>query len=241
MEQVKILLDLQEIMTRARTVEEQKRRVPLEVADLKGLFEEREAAFLAARQEFEGVRQQRRDLEREIEEESDKVEKAKAKLMGIKTNKEYYAMLKEIEQTKRLNTEREEALLALMARHEEAEKRMNECKAELDEVSGRYHEQMVDIDARMASYDREIAAINADRQRKGASLDKSLLRRFELIFERRSGVAIASAQQCACSGCHMNLSPQLYNMLQRGDKLYVCPNCNRLLYYSEECEGSEAG
>ena len=48
MEQVKILLDLQEIMTRVRAIEDEKRKVPLEVADLKGLFEEREAASLAA-------------------------------------------------------------------------------------------------------------------------------------------------------------------------------------------------
>jgi predicted nucleic acid-binding Zn-ribbon protein len=241
MEQVKVLLDLQEIMTRMRAIEDEKRKVPLKVADLKALFDEREAAFLAASQEFEALRQQRRDQEREIEEERDKVEKAKAKLMGIKTNKEYYAMLKEIEQTKRLNTEREEALLALMARFEESEKRLAESKAEFEEVEGRYRTQMVDIDARVASFDQEIAGVNAEKQRVGGMLEGGLLRRFELIFERREGLAIASAHNCSCSGCHMNLSPQLYNMLQREDKLYACPNCNRLLYYSEAEGGAEAG
>jgi predicted nucleic acid-binding Zn-ribbon protein len=241
MEQVKILLDLQEIMTRVRAIEEEKRKVPLEVADLKGLFDEREAASLAAGQEFETVRNQRRELEREIEEERDKVEKAKAKLMGIKTNKEYYAMLKEIEQTKRLNTEREESLLALMTRYEETEKRAADCKAELDEVDGKYRTRMVDVDARIAAFDQEIARIASEKQRVGASIDKGLLRRFELIFERREGLAIAAARNCSCSGCHMNLSPQLYNMLQREDKLYACPNCNRLLYYAEEQDGAEAG
>ena len=42
MEQVKVLIDLQQILTRARTVETEKNKVPLEVADLKSLFEERE-------------------------------------------------------------------------------------------------------------------------------------------------------------------------------------------------------
>ncbi len=53
MEQVRVLIDLQEILTRARAVEAQKNKVPLEVADLKSLFEEREAKFLSSRQEFE--------------------------------------------------------------------------------------------------------------------------------------------------------------------------------------------
>src|SRR4030066_286098 len=42
MEQIKILVGLQEIMIQARMVETEKRKVPLEVADLKALFEERE-------------------------------------------------------------------------------------------------------------------------------------------------------------------------------------------------------
>ncbi|MBI5905450.1 MAG: hypothetical protein HZB86_07850, partial [Deltaproteobacteria bacterium] len=123
MDQVKSLIDLQEVMSQARRLEEEKQRIPLEVADLKSLFEEREAKFLAADQEYETLRTQRRDKEREIEEERDKVERAKAKLMSIKTNKEYYAMLKEIEGTRRTNAAREEELLALLSRYEEAEKR----------------------------------------------------------------------------------------------------------------------
>ena len=66
MEQVKLLIDLQEVMGRARRLDEEKQKIPLEVADLKSLFEEREAAFLAAEQEFETLKQQRRDPKRRI-------------------------------------------------------------------------------------------------------------------------------------------------------------------------------
>src|SRR5659263_534009 len=85
----------------------------------KSLFEEREASFLAVEQEFETLKQQRREKERELEEERDKVERAKAKLMSIKTNKEYYAMLKEIEGTRRTNAAREEELLSILVRYED--------------------------------------------------------------------------------------------------------------------------
>src|SRR5512145_185619 len=161
MEQVKILIDLQEIMVQARRLDEEKQKIPLEVADLKSLFEEREASFLAAEQEFETLKQQRREKEREIEEERDKVERAKAKLMSIKTNKEYYAMLKEIEQTKRANSMREDELLAILSRYEEAEKRLAGSKAEVDDVGARYRERMVEIEARMASFDKDISALDA--------------------------------------------------------------------------------
>jgi hypothetical protein len=237
MEQIKILIDLQEIMTRSRTVETEKRKVPLEVADLKALFEEREARFLSAQQEFEQLKKDRREKEREIEEERDRVERAKAKLMSIKTNKEYYAMLKEIEGTKRANTAREDELLAILARYEEAEKRLAEFKAEVDEVSGQYRERMVDVEAKMASFDKDIALLTAKKTEVASRIDAGLARRFEMIFDRRDGIAIVPARNQSCTGCHMNLSPQLFNLLQRDDRIHTCPNCNRILYYELPQEG----
>jgi predicted nucleic acid-binding Zn-ribbon protein len=239
MEQVKALIDLQEAMSQAKRLEEEKQKIPLEVADLKSLFEEREASYLAANLEFETLRQQRREKEREIEEERDKVERAKAKLMSIKTNKEYYAMLKEIEGTRRSNSAREEELLDLLSRFEESEKRLAERKAELDDVSGKYRERMVDVEARMGSFDEDIGKFVTRKRQVASKLDAGLVRRFEMIFERRDGLAIIAARNYSCTGCHMNIAPQLFNKLQREDRIHTCPNCNRILYY--ESTEKEAG
>lgn len=239
MEQVKTLIDLQEVMSEAKRLEDEKQRIPLEVADLKSLFEERESSFLSANQEFESLRQQRREKEREIEEERDKVERAKAKLMSIKTNKEYYAMLKEIEGTRRSNSAREEELLALLSRYEEAEKRLAERKAELDEVAGKYRERMLDVEVRMSSFDDDIGKILTRKRQVASKLEPGLVRRFEMIFERRDGLAIIAARNYSCTGCHMNIAPQLFNMLQREDRIHTCPNCNRILYF--EAAEKEAG
>ncbi len=230
MNNVKVLLALQEIMSQSRMVEREKQKIPLEVADLKSLFEERETKFLAAKQEFEQLQKEKREKEREIEEERDKVEKAKAKLMSIKTNKEYYAMLKEIEGTKRTNSAREEELLSILARYEEVEKRMAELSGEVEELGARYRERMVDIEARMGRFDKDISQLLAKKTEMAAGLDAGLARRFEMIFARRDGIAIVPARNQACTGCHMNISPQLFNLLQREDRIYSCPNCNRIIY-----------
>jgi hypothetical protein len=240
MEQVKFLIDLQDVMSQAKRLEDEKQLIPLEVADLKSLFEEREAAFLAADREFETLKAQRREKERELEEERDKVEGAKAKLMSIKTNKEYYAMLKEIEGTRRTNAAREEELLSLLTKYEESEKRLAERKAELDDVTGKYRERMVDIEARMGSFDEDIGKILDRKRQVSSKLEAALVRRFEMIFNRRNGLAIIAARNYACTGCHMNISPQLFNLLQREDKIYACPNCSRILFY-EEPEGEASG
>jgi predicted nucleic acid-binding Zn-ribbon protein len=227
-------------MSQARRLEDEKQKIPLEVADLKSLFEEREARYLATEQEFEALRNQRREKEREIEEERDKVERAKAKLMSIKTNKEYYAMLKEIEGTRRSNAAREEELLALLVRYEETEKRLAEQKAELDEVSAKYRERMVEVEARMGSFDGDIGKFLARKKQVSSGLEPGLARRFEMIFERRDGLAVVAAKNYSCTGCHMNIAPQLFNLLQREDRIHTCPNCNRVVYF-EATETEAAG
>ena len=236
MEQIKCLLDLQKAMSEAKRLDDEKQRIPLEAADLKDLFEEKKALYLAAEEEFKALKALRLEKEREIEEEQDKVEKAKAKLMSIKTNKEYYAMLKEIDGTKRINTAREDDLLSLLSRYEESEKLLAVAKTELDAVEGEYREAMTGIEARMSSFDAEIEKILARKREIASKLDKGLVSRFETIFQRREGVAVAAAINYSCVGCNMNISPQLFNMLQREDRIHTCPNCNRILYFDPQAD-----
>ena len=62
-------------------------------------------------------------------------------------------------------------------------------------------------------------------------LKPDVRRRYEMIKVRRNGVAVVSARSAICSGCNMNLPPQLFNELQRSDELIYCPNCNRIIYW----------
>jgi predicted nucleic acid-binding Zn-ribbon protein len=240
MDQVKVLIDLQAVMGEMGLLEKEKAAIPLEVADLKSERDAREAEARAAVEEFERLKEERREKEREVEEERAKAEKAKEKLMAIKTQKEYVAMLKEIEQTRRGNAEREEQLLAIMQRYEEATSRLDACNVAFAEADGRYRERMVDVEARMASFDGDISRLDARKRDVAKAIPVPLLRRFETIFERREGRAIVAARNSSCTGCHMNLSPQLFNMLRRNDKIHTCPNCSRILFYEEvPAEGEE--
>jgi predicted nucleic acid-binding Zn-ribbon protein len=62
-----------------------------------------------------------------------------------------------------------------------------------------------------------------------------LLRQYERLH-KRIGVAVVEAVDGKCTGCHMNLPPQQYNELMRGDKLFTCPACVRILVYKRPIE-----
>jgi len=42
-----------------------------------------------------------------------------------------------------------------------------------------------------------------------------------------------------CSGCNVNLPPQMYNEIQRFDRIRFCPNCQRIVYWREQADPEE--
>ena len=53
------------------------------------------------------------------------------------------------------------------------------------------------------------------------------------------GRAVVSVKNGTCQGCNMNIPPQLFNLLQRGDSIELCGNCNRTIYWDKLLESPD--
>jgi predicted nucleic acid-binding Zn-ribbon protein len=49
-----------------------------------------------------------------------------------------------------------------------------------------------------------------------------------MVFSKR-GNAVAEITSGVCRGCHISLPPQLYNQILRAERVFQCPNCQRIL------------
>lgn len=235
-EDVKTMILLQEVMFKIKGLVDERDSAPEKIADLKNEMLAAEREFNEASSEYEELKKQKRDLEYELEDEKEKIERAKARLMTIKTNREYFAMLKEIDMAKRMNRQREEELLELMIRYEEVEGRYNSAKEQYESLKGEFDKNMKEIEKHMRSFDSDILKLEKEKDAIAKRLDRNKTKRFELVFKRRNGVAVVPAKNYICTGCNMNIPPQLFNMIQKEDKLYECPNCSRILYYDNDKE-----
>lgn len=165
--------------------------------------------------------------------EQDNVVKAEGRLPAIKTQKEYVAVLKEIDTAKKVNKEiqdkiknKNEEIAALAA--EKAEK-----DAELATVTARTAERSALIQAQIDEIKTNASAREAQRKELFGQIPPALAKRYQVLIERRNGVAVVLAQKGACTGCNMLLPPQLYNNLYTTREILSCPLCNRLLYLGE--------
>ncbi|MFN4196793.1 MAG: zinc ribbon domain-containing protein, partial [Caldimicrobium sp.] len=71
----------------------------------------------------------------------------------------------------------------------------------------------------------------AKRKEIEKKISSAILRRYELIRDKKKGIGIAAVDGGICEGCYMAIPPQLYNELQKDNQYFECPHCKRLIYY----------
>ncbi len=75
---------------------------------------------------------------------------------------------------------------------------------------------------------------NKTRETFTKGIDKNVLSQYNLIKSRRNGIAVVEINSNTCSGCFMNLPPQLVIEVRKKNKIIQCPSCQRILVWNDE-------
>jgi predicted nucleic acid-binding Zn-ribbon protein len=230
-EQLERLVALQSVDLRIQEMEQAKASIPRYVETLEEDLRKEEERVSASRAELEKLQKDRRQKEKDLEEEIDRVKKTESRVYEIKTNKEYQAVLKEIENAKKLNRQREEEILEILERLEELQKNLIQSEQNLEGKRRQCQEQIKELKEREASFAEEMAGEVRQKEEQEKNIPPELLNKYHMLLEKRQGVAVARVAHGVCLACHMNLRPQLFIEIQKKESLIFCPNCSRILVW----------
>jgi predicted nucleic acid-binding Zn-ribbon protein len=233
------LIDVQEIDKVIREVTQGLERLPEELGALEAGLEELKAAQAALLQELEDLKAQHRDTEMEMAEMEEGIKTSRQRLMEIKSNIEYKAMLKEIAFKEDQRDQRETRILEFMDLMETQNRLIADQNRRIEEQDAVLVQQRQAVSAQMAELQQELAELEEKCKKLRKAVPAALLKRYEFIRQRRNGTAIAPVHEGVCLGCHMNILPQQFIDLQKGLEILQCPHCQRILYWAEEV-GEEA-
>ena len=233
------LIDVQEIDKVIMEVSQGLERLPEELGALEAGLEELKAAQAALVQELEGLKAQHRDTEMEMAEMEEGIKTSRRRLMEIKSNIEYKAMLKEIAFKEDQRDQRETRILEFMDLIETQNRLIADRNRQIEEQDALLAQQRQAVAAQMAELQQERAELEEKRKKLRKAVPAALLKRYEFIRQRRNGTAIAPVHEGVCLGCHMNILPQQFIDLQKGLEILQCPHCQRILYWVDEV-GEEA-
>ena len=183
--------------------------------------------------ELEG---EKKGLEDGLAAEADNISRSESRQKEIKTQKEYQAVAKEISAAKKQQTEIEEQILQKLSRIEEVKTELTAIGSDLQQQESQLESQKGSVQEKVSAIDQSIASDSAVRESVAKNIPASMLKRYELLRERRQGLAVVEAKAGSCLGCNMNLPPQIYNSLFRVDDLITCPHCQRVLFVRQESD-----
>jgi len=234
------LIDVQELDKVIRGVTQDLERLPEELHTLEAALEELKAAHAAQLQELEHLKTQRRDTEMEMAEMEEGIKSSRQRLMEIKSNIEYKAMLKEIAFKEDQRDQRETRALEFLDLMETQNRLIADQTLQIEEQDGVLTQHSQKVAAQMAELQQELAKLEEQRKKLRKAVPATLLKRYEFIRQRRNGTAIAPVHEGVCLGCHMNILPQQFIDLQKGLEILQCPHCQRILYWADEMGEEEA-
>jgi uncharacterized protein len=157
---------------------------------------------------------------------------AKHKLTQAKNSKEYMAAQREIEQRRESLGSREAEIGKLVEAVEAKKKVLADRAADVQGLKDSIAKDGEAARARMAEIEVNIAQLRGERDKLAAAVKPDVLKRYGAIRMRR-GLAVVAVKDGTCQGCNMNIPPQLYNVLQRGVSIEICPSCSRIIYWDD--------
>jgi predicted nucleic acid-binding Zn-ribbon protein len=180
----------------------------------------------------------RRAEEKEVAGVQTRLAKYKDQLLEVKTNREYTAMLHEIETAQNDIRTREDRILEVMMESDELNAAIKKSDAELKAAEKEIAAERATLETEMTRLQAEIDTTTAEREKLVADIDRHVLSIFETTAKGRKGVAVAEAKDGLCTICHVRLRPQVFNEVRKNESIIQCDSCRRILYFAGNSEAS---
>jgi len=233
-ENIRNLMALQSIDLQVRKLDEEMASGDAELLKRQARIGELQQDIEELRQRGEACDKRKRELESEIEDELARIKDRQAKMMNVQTNREYQSLLKEIEDGKETNKQREDETVLLMEEIESINKKVTELQNVCDSEEKLLEEERQNVQEQTKKLSEQKESVIKERDDMAKQVAANILKRYELLREKRNGLAIVGVTRGVCQGCNMNIPPQLFNNLLKEQELLTCPICNRMMFHKPE-------
>ncbi len=235
-EQLKLLWEIQKIDLDLQGIEADKDRYPKEIKKLEEKQKLEKDRIQKEKEKIESLDKSRRQKESELSSEQEKIKRAEGKMFEVKTNKEYQALLTEIDGMKEATSRMEEEILQVMDEIEEVKKdlskREKESKGTLEKIEG----DRKKLQEKMTQGENAWTKQMERREALSKQIEPKLFKLYHTLKEKRQGLGVVGVKRETCQGCYVHVPPQMFIEVQKNNALVRCPNCNRILYWDSDRE-----
>ena len=230
-EQLELLWELQKIDLGLKSIKEEKDRYPKEMKKLDERQKVEKERIHKEKEKIESLEKTRRQKEGQLNLEQEKIKRAEGRMFEVKTNKEYQALLSEIDAVKEANSRMEEEILQVMDEVDDLKKDLSKREKEVGVSLEKIEAERKKLQERMAHDEKIWDEQMKRREILSKQIESKLFKLYNTLKEKRQGVGVVSVKNETCQGCFVNVPPQMFIEVQKNNALVRCPHCNRILYW----------
>lgn len=230
-EDIKLLLELQELDSKIYALEKAKSQKPLL---LKGkekelnILKEKLSNFLSGQKNIK-IEIDRKNLA--LKEKEDKINKLNIQLNTSKTNKEYSVLLNEISGLKADRGLLEDEILNLYNKIDGGQGEVTAINREIARANQELKTLQDEVTSTLQQIDQLLEEVCKQRAEQAIKVPAELLAGYEKIINHSpTKTALVCVKNEVCQGCFMNITPQEVNELMKGKEIIHCRSCGRILY-----------
>jgi len=214
-------------------LERLKNNIPKEIEERKDSLNFAEEEYKNNETVLKETQKTIRTKEGALNDEMEHLKKTQVKLNVVKTNKEYSAVLSEIESIKKNKDKFEEEIIILLDTTELIKKKINESKKKVDNERTAWEGIVKEKGKELKSLEEEIKKSKIEREDVIGKIETKLVQIYQKLSDHKDKLAMAEVKNMSCQGCFVKVLPQKYNELKSGKDIIFCSNCQRILYCQE--------
>lgn len=238
--ELSLLRKLQDYDLEILEIEDNIDKIRESLDELYGLRDALLESLEAQKEQLDQTRSLMKAKQVDLEANDERLGASRAKINQVANTREYNALEKEIETLRKLRAQLEEEQLQLREAVDDFAADVKEKEAKLAGLQGQIDDEESEVGDQSADAEKRVAKLRTARDKIKKDLPKAAVRRYEFISTRRPGLVVVPARAGVCTGCNMMLPPQLFNDVQRGDRILQCPNCQRIIFHEDEAERAAA-
>ena len=234
---IRLLIDLQECDIKINEMEHKKKELPKKIESISKKMDKSRQELEDESEKLNALKKERRQVETDIDDMETKIKKSNEKLSSIKTNKEYRAALKEIDELGEEKARLEDRLIEIMEAIEAAEKKFRVIKERIKDEEKLFELERKEVLKEEEALQKEIDRLKKQRDKiceQINGMDGSLLKKYDFLRLRKGGIAISPVVRGVCQTCRLGIPPQKFNELIKGEVLMTCPHCMRIIYWGDD-------
>ena len=224
------LIELQGIDTKLRDLNDLLGDLPSKVDELNQQEESIKNSLVENKERMKELEVESHKGEVRIAEINDKVNKLKDQLFLVTNNKQYDALMHEIDHMKEERSTIETETLSFLEEKESLIESVKTMESELGSLSNDLTIRREKLESVISESAEEKLFLEEKRSQKVEGIDLNIVSIYNRVFGARDGLAVVNLSGNGCGGCGAHVPMQKVTEVRANTGIHHCDVCGRFLY-----------